>query len=102
MSEQLSEPVPGREWQAEFPFGRGSWLPVVGMTYGEVLLAGDHVFRWHGTADEKPSPNVHLRYRVPVRGQPMAWRPGGPELLPLLAQDMGLPELMETIRAAML
>lgn len=62
--------------------------------------------RWCESGTSMPCLRARMRYTVPVRDPegslvPMEWRPAGVGKLPMLAQDMGHPELAGEIRRAL-
>ena len=65
-----------------------------------------HGVSWCEPGTSLPCLRSKLRYTVPVRDPkgtlvPMEWRPAGVGKLPMLAQDMGHPEVAEGIRRAL-
>jgi len=89
----------------------GEWLEVIGMDDMVIVLASGEGMVWrrgqHGMTPRPavPDERLRLRYTVPVRDPegslvPMAWRPASGAKLPILAQDMGKPELGQEIRRA--
>jgi len=85
-----------RRWQVRCP--DGEWRFVRAIEGPTILCPGDFGVRWQAFGGVNlPVSGLELRYTVTVRGTWMAWKPG---YMVLLAEDFGMLQLAEAIRAA--
>ena len=84
-----------RRWDSE-------WVEIIALDAEIVVLKSGHGVYWNEKGDYVPSTRVQVRYTCPLvdpEGNQvwMPWRSGH---MPMLAQDMGHPEIAQKIREA--
>lgn len=83
----------------------GEWDEIVALDAKVVVLKSGYGVYWNETGNYVPSSRVRVRYTCPLLDPEgnrvwMEWRSGGAAQMPMLAQDMGHPEIAQRIRRA--